>query len=124
MRENYYKHLTEARERLAKENPEMSKYEVLGKARAELGAQCSSMLSLRAALAFARDIAIDRYSFVEPLTANLLQNTCLHYSGSSSLSHPKVEVSSRTSQPHEESECFGVVTTTPGARQEVQEAED
>ena len=43
MRENYYRHLTEATERLSKENPGMSKYEVLGKAREELGAQCSTL---------------------------------------------------------------------------------
>ena len=44
--------------------------------------------------------------------------------GSSSLSHPKVEISSRTTQPHEEPWCFGVVTSTPCPCQEVEKAEE
>ena len=82
------------------------------------------MFALTAELAFTQGITITLHFLAEPLTANLLQNTCLHYSGSSSFTHPKVEVSSRTSQPHEESQCVGIVTTTPGARQEVQEAKE
>lgn len=42
MREVYWKALKESQERLAKENPDMSKYEILGKAREEFGAKCSA----------------------------------------------------------------------------------
>lgn len=41
MRDVYYKALKESQERLAKENPTMSKYEILGKAREEFGTKRS-----------------------------------------------------------------------------------
>ena len=67
MRDNYYRPLTEARERLSKENPGMSKYEVLGKAREESGAQRSIIFSVTTELActkISQDIAITRYLFM------------------------------------------------------------
>lgn len=39
MRDVYWKHIMESKERIAKENPSMSKYEALGKARDEYNSQ-------------------------------------------------------------------------------------
>ena len=96
MREVYQKHLKEARERLAKENPDMSPYEILGKARQELVSQYQSNLSA--------PCCSDSY-----MQSSLTCSHCFHFDA-------KVASPSRTREQHEESECFGVVpqATCPG----------